>query len=109
MVTDGQTAIRVACALYGRWRTLEPARRERLDPLAEGVKRRALELRGSDDPGARAELVGASEELAVAMVISAEADPEVEEAEVQRLQDDLKQELDRLASADVRASRGKSP
>lgn len=107
MASDGQTAIRVARALYGRWRTLEPRQRERLDPLAEGVKRRALDLRGHDGPEARAELAGASEELAVAMVISAESDPDLGEAEVRSLHDELQRELDRLASADVRASRGR--
>jgi hypothetical protein len=108
MASDCQTAIRVARALYGRWRTLEPHHRERLDPLAEGVKRRALDLRGKDDPQARSELAGASEELAVAMLISAESDPDLDEAEVRTLHDDLQRELDRLASADVRASRGQS-
>ena len=41
------------------------------------------------------------------MVELAEADPEVSEIEVRDLREDLARELERLASADIRASRGR--
>jgi hypothetical protein len=99
--------VRVARALYGRWRTLGPVARERLAPLAEDAKRRALDSRGADDQAAAGEgLNAASETLAAALVESAEADPEVDELEVSRLRQDLKRELERLSTADITASRG---
>jgi hypothetical protein len=99
-------AIRVARGLYARWRMLPEADRERIAPLAEDAKDKALSLRGAADPRhAEAELRGASETLAAALVESAEADPEVDEEEVRRLRDDLRRELDRLATADIKASR----
>jgi hypothetical protein len=99
--------VRVARALYGRWRILGPAARERLAPLAEDAKRTALDARGAPDPkAAERELNAANETLAAALVESAEGDPEVDEIEVRRLRDDLRRELERLASADIKASRG---
>ena len=99
--------VRVARSLYGRWRTLAPEERRRLEPLAEDAKRRALDLRGAaDSASAERDLRAASESLAAAIVESAESDPEVDEVEVSRLRDDLRRELERLASADIRASRG---
>jgi hypothetical protein len=99
--------VRVARTLYARWRTLGPAQRERIAPLAEDAKERALELRGQADvPAAERELAYANETLAAAIVETAEADPELDELEVRNLREDLRRELDRLASADVRASRG---
>ena len=90
-------AIRVARGLYSRWRVLPAADRERIAPLARNAKDKALSLRGAaDGRRAEAELRGAS----------AEADPEVEEEEVRQLRDDLRRELDRLAHADIKASRG---
>ena len=101
------TAVRVARTLYARWRTLGPRERDRIAPLAEDAKERALELRGAHDQGsAERELAAANETLAAAIVETAEADPEVDELEVRRLREDLRRELDRLATADVRASRG---
>ena len=98
---------RVVRALYGRWRLLPRADRERIAPLAEDVKEKALSLRGASDRAqAEADLRGASETLAAALVESAEADPEVDEQEVRRLRDDLRRELERLATADIKASRG---
>jgi hypothetical protein len=38
-------------------------------------------------------------------VETAEADAKVDEEEVRRLRDDLRRELDRLATADIKASR----
>ena len=100
-------AVRVARALYGRWRTLSPRDRDRLAPLAEDAKHRALDLRGAADAeAAERGLRTASETLASALVESAAADPEVDEVEVGRLRDDLRRELDRLAAGDIRASRG---
>ena len=102
--------VRVARALYGRWRALAPGAREQLAPLAEDAKRAALEARGaSDSHAAQRDLRGASETLAAALVESAESDPEVDEVEVSRLRDDLKRELERLSSADIRASRNVAP
>ena len=99
--------VKVARSLYGRWRTLGAADRERLAPLAEEAKERALEARGAADlRRAERELAAANENLAAGIVESAQADPEVPEGEVHRLRDDLRRELDRLASAEVRASRG---
>ncbi len=99
--------VRVARTLYGRWRRMSDADREQLGPLAEDVKERALDLRGaSDREAAGRDLEEAGERLAAAMVESAESDPQVSETEVSRLRDELAMELDRLASADIRASRG---
>jgi hypothetical protein len=100
-------AIRVARSFYGRWRALPQADRERIAPLAEATKEKALSLRGASDPSrAEADLRGASETLAAALVETAEADPEVGEEEVRRLRDDLRRELERLADAEIKASRG---
>jgi hypothetical protein len=99
-------AIRVARGLYGRWRVLPEADRARLAPLAEIAKDKALSLRGAADRRrAEAELRGASETLAAALVETADADPEVGEEQVRQLRDDLRRELDRLASADIKAAR----
>ena len=99
-------AIRVARSVYARWRVLAPADRERLAPLAEDAKTRALELRGrADREPAERDLNAASETLAAAIVESAEADPEIGEVEVRRLREDLRRELARLATADVQAAR----
>jgi hypothetical protein len=98
--------VRVARALYGRWRALAPAAREALAPLAEDAKRKALEARGAaDQREAEEDLNAASETLAAAIVESAEADPEVDELEVRRLREDLRRELERLSSAEIKASR----
>ena len=105
--TAAGLGIRMAYTLYSRWRVLGEADRQRLEPLAEDAKQRALELRGLDDREAAArDLRAANETLAAALVESAESDPDVSEVEVRRLRDDLKRELERLASADIRASRG---
>jgi hypothetical protein len=99
--------VRVARTLYARWRALRPAQRDPLAPLAEDAKERALELRGAADAQtAERELAAANQTLAAALVEAAEADPEVNEIEVRRLREDLRRELDRLATAEVRASRG---
>ncbi|MDQ3587748.1 MAG: hypothetical protein M3350_02030 [Actinomycetota bacterium] len=99
-------SVRLARTLHSRWLRLGPADRERLAPLARDARDRALDLRGaSDRDQAERELKAANESLAAAIVASAEADPEVDEAEVQGLRADLRRELDRLARADVKASR----
>lgn len=103
----GVLGIRLAHTLYSRWRRLGPADRERLEPLAEDAKGRALELRGTSDPeSAGRDLNAANHTLAAALLASAEADPELPENEVSELRKDLRRELDRLASADIDASRG---
>jgi hypothetical protein len=105
----GYTGIRVARSLYSRWRVLSPPQRALLEPHAEQLKASALEARGTsaqDRPEAEAELGAASEAMAAALVESAEADPELSEIEVRHLRDDLRRELDRLAGADIQASRG---
>ena len=112
LLVDGARAgaslgVKVARSLYGRWRTLGPADRERLAPLAEEAKERAMEARGAADARrAERELAAANENLAAGIVESAETDPELSEIEVRRLRDDLRRELDRLASGEVRVSRG---
>ena len=110
MVEQGATSllgVRVARALYGRWRRMKAAEREPLGPLAEDVRERALDLRGASDREAAGHgLEKAGERLAAAMVESAESDPDVSETEVSRLRADLARELDRMASAEISASRG---
>ena len=98
--------VRVARSLYGRWRILPPADRERIASFAEDAKEKALSLRGSNDPArAEADLRAASETLAAALVETAESDPEIEADEVNELRDELRRELERLATADIKASR----
>jgi hypothetical protein len=97
--------IRVARTLYARWRLLTPTDRARLEPLAEDAKRRALDLRGSSEPD-DAGLQAANENLAAAMIETAEADPDLSEIEVGRLREDLRRELERLSSGEIAASRG---
>jgi hypothetical protein len=93
--------IRVARTLYTRWRAMTPTERQRIAPLAEDAKERALELRGSADRvAAERNLHRANETLAAAMLESAETDPEVSEIEVRRLRHDLRRELERLAQAE---------
>ena len=100
--------VHVARSMYGRWRRMSGAARQALEPLAEDVKERALDLRGIADPGeAEQGLREANERLADAMLETAAADPDVTEVEVRELRDDLARELERLASAEVRASRGR--
>lgn len=99
--------VRVARTLYGRWRRLSAKERDRLRPLADDVRERALDLRGTTDPAAAGrELQDANEKLADAMVQSAEANPDVSETEVLRLREDLTRELERMVEADIEASRG---
>ena len=101
----GGLAIRIARTLYERWRLLDPRARRRLEHLAEDVKRRALDLRGSAKPD-QAGLRAANENLAAAMIETAEGDPELDEVDVRRLREDLRRELERLSSAEIAASRG---
>ncbi len=97
--------VRVARAIHARWHRLSTAERSRLEPLADDVRRRALDLRGHTDPEpAGRDLQAANERLAGAMVQSAEADPEVTEDEVTRLREELTRELERLATAEIAAS-----
>jgi hypothetical protein len=99
--------VRIARTLYGRWRRLPAADRRRLEPLAEDAKHLALELRGAaDTEGAERDLRAANESLAAALIESAEADPELDEVDVRALREDLRRELARLATAEVKASRG---
>ena len=98
--------IRVARSLYGRWRLLPSADRERIAAFAEDTKEKALSLRGSSDRGlAEVELRASSETLAAALVETAESDPELAADDVQQLRDELRRELARLATADIKASR----
>jgi len=98
--------VRVARSLYGRWRVLPAADRERIASFAEDAKEKALSLRGSGDPAqAEAELRAASETLAAALVETAESDPEIGADEVTELREELRRELERLASADIKAWR----
>ena len=98
--------VRVARSLYGRWRLLPQADRERIAAFAEDTKEKALSLRGSRDRDeAEAELRASSETLAAALVETAEADPELAPEDVQELREDLRRELARLATADIKALR----
>jgi hypothetical protein len=98
--------VRVARTMHGRWRRMAAPERTRLQGLADDVRKRALDLRGSPEPGAdRLALQGASERLAAAMVDSAQTDPEVSDIEVEELRSELARELGRLERSDVKASR----
>jgi hypothetical protein len=98
--------VRVARSLYGRWRLLPEADRERIASFAEDTKEKALSLRGSSDRAhAEAELRASSETLAAALVETAESDPELAPDDVDELREDLRRELARLATADIKASR----
>jgi hypothetical protein len=102
----GAIGVRVARSLYGHWRLLPAADRDRIAAFAEDTKQKALSLRGSHDRArAEADLRESSETLAAALVESAESDPELGAEDVQQLRDDLRRELERLATADVKASR----
>jgi hypothetical protein len=101
--------VRVARSLYGRWRVLPEADRLRIEPLAEDLKRRALDVRGAPDrERAGKDLRAANETFAAALVEAAEADPEIGADEVRELREELRRELERLASADIKASRTRS-
>ena len=98
--------VRVARTLYGRWRLLPEADRRRVAQLAQDTKDKAFDLRGADDrPRAEADLRAANETLAAALVETAEADPDVAAEDVDLLREELRRELERLATADVKASR----
>jgi hypothetical protein len=98
--------VRVARTLHGRWRLLPEADRDRLARFADDTKEKALDLRGAADrPRAEADLNEASRTLAAALVETAESDPEVAREDVDRLREELRLELERLATADVKASR----
>lgn len=101
-------SVRVARSLHGHWRQLPPADRQRLAGVAADAKDRALALRGLA-PGERqageAGLRGANESLAEALLERAEADPELGEADLEALRDDLRRELERLAGGEIGASR----
>jgi hypothetical protein len=101
--------VRVARSLHGRWRVLPEADRRRIAPLAEDLKQRALEVRGAPDrERAGLDLRAANETFAAALVETAEADPEIGADEVRELREELRRELERLASADIKASRTRS-
>ena len=98
--------VRVARSLYGRWRVLPQADRERIAAFAEDTKEKAFSLRGSSDRvRAEADLRASSETLAAALIETAESDPELAADDVQQLRDELRRELARLATADIKASR----
>jgi hypothetical protein len=100
--------VRVARTLYGRWRVLPERDRARIGPMAEDLKRRALDVRGHNDPEeAGRDLRAASETFAAALLETAEADPEIDAEEVGELREDLRRELERLATADIQASRSR--
>ena len=102
----GAIGVRVARSLYSRWRLLPPADRERIAAFAEDTKEKALSLRGSSDRDkAEADLRASTETLAAALVETAESDPEIAPDDVQQLRDELRRELERLATADIKASR----
>ena len=111
---SGATAlgVRVARSLYGRWRLMPDPDRARIAGYAEDAKEKALAVRGTpagERAAAEADLRAANESLAAAIVESAEADPGVAAEEVEALSEDLRRELERLASAEVTASRGPGP
>ena len=99
---------RVARSLHARWRLLPPPDRERLERFARDAKEKALDLRGSGDQEAAGEdLREANETLAAALVENAESDPDVADEDVELLREELRRELERLATADIKASRSR--
>jgi hypothetical protein len=100
--------VRIARSLYSRWHVLPGPERDRIDEVAENAKDKALAVRGTakaQRAAAEADLLAANESLAAALVETAESDPEVAVEEVDALREDLRRELERLASADIKASR----
>jgi len=98
--------VRVARSLHGRWRLLPEADRLRTEALADDLKRTALDARGAGDlERAGEQLRAVSETFAAALVETAEADPGIGADEVKLLREDLRRELERLASAEIKASR----
>jgi hypothetical protein len=98
--------IRVARSLYSRWRVLPDPHRRRIEPLAEALKARALDVRGAPNPSeASRDLDEANRSFAAALVETAEANPEIDDEEVRQLREELRRELERLASADIKAWR----
>ena len=101
----GAIGVRVARSLYGRWRLLPAADRERIAAFAEDTKEKALSLRGSSDRAkAEEDLRASSETLAAALVETAESDPELAAEEVHALREELRRELERLAAVPKRAA-----
>ena len=98
--------VRVARSLHARWTLLPEADRLRTAYLADHLKRTALDARGAEDlQEAGQRLRDASETFAAALVETAEADPEIQADEVHELREDLRRELERLATAEIKASR----
>ena len=98
--------VRVARSLYGRWRLLPAADRERIAAFAEDTKEKALSLRGSSDRvRAEEDLRASSETLAAALVETAESDPQVDPEDVAQLREDLRLELQRLAAGNLNERR----
>lgn len=89
--------VRVARSLYDRWHLLPEPERRRIESLAEDLKHKALELRGSADAErAKDGLRVANASLAAALVESAERDPDLAESQVRELREELRRELGRL-------------
>jgi hypothetical protein len=86
----GATALTtsVARSLYGRWRRMPAAQRERIERIADDVKGRP------------------APEPTAASAEPARIDRDVSEVEVRDLRDELARELERLVDADIEASRG---
>jgi hypothetical protein len=98
--------VRVARSLHARWRALPRRQRAELAPFADAAKEQALDSRGAPDYAeAAAKLRAANESLAAALIRTAESDPDVTSTEVAELKGDLRRELERLADAEVKASR----
>ena len=87
--------VRVARSLYGRWRLLPPADRERIAAFARGHQGEGAVPAGRDDrERAEADLRASNETLAAALVETAESDPELGPEDVQRdCASDLRREL----------------
>jgi hypothetical protein len=86
LLISGVTAalgVRVARSLFGRWRVLPESDREQ----------------------AGRDLRAGTETFAGELVETAEADAEVGADDVRELREELRRELERLASADIKASR----
>lgn len=99
-------SLRVARSLHARWRQLPRGARRRPEQLAIEAPKPAPEGRGEPDYArAAASLRAANDRLAATLVETTESNPDVSATDVAQLKGDLRRALERLANADVKASR----
>jgi len=100
----GRTAdggVRAARRLYDRWRGAPAQSRGRLAPPSPAAQERA-----QGPPAAAAPSPSAAGPSSADAMVAAAADSDVSDVDVRDLRAELARELDRLAGADIAASRG---